>query len=696
MINGLLILSALLLSSNKTVETEDSIASKNIKLDEIVIKSFKQDKEFRLSPISVSTANSSFISSHNITAIKDFSSFIPNLFMPDYGSKLTSPVYIRGIGSKINSPSVGLYVDGIPYFEKSAFDFNFTEVSKIEVLRGPQGTLYGRNTMGGIINVYTKSPLKYQGTNAEASIGNYGLMNYGLSHYGKANEKLGYSLSANHMKSKGFFTNEYSGEKADNSESWDGKIRLIWKPGKNWQLGMSSSFDRSLEGGYPYAICDKTTGKPGNVNYNNYSYYRRSLSTTGATINYSGSRFSINSQTAFQYLSDHQGVDQDFSTTSTYFALQHQKQHLISEELNIKSTDSYSYSYKWLFGAFGFYQGIDNTVILEYLSKDYSTYKYYDTPTIGAALYHQSIFEDFLIRRLSVTLGIRYDYEHSSNDYKYQKLQNGEFNNVNNLEDKLHFSQLTPKIAVQYTFLSSGMLYANVSKGYKTGGFNTSFDDESERSFKPESSWNYEIGAKHPFLDKRLNAEVAFFWIDWKNQQIHQTIASGKGSLLKNAGRSTSKGVELSFHYNPINGLLLNASYGYTHATFRDYRDERKGIDYSHNYLPLVPSHTVGASISYTRFNPFPFIDQFTINMDFNGTGKIYWKEDNRVSQPFYGILNANASIRKKIVTLGIWAKNITNTHYNSFYFESMGNGLAQKGRPFTIGGKIAISINPK
>lgn len=85
--------------------------------------------------------------------------------MPDYGSKLTSPVYIRGIGSKINAPSIGLYVDGIPYFEKSAFDFDFNEVDRIEVLRGPQGTLYGRNTMGGIINVYTKSPLKYEGTN---------------------------------------------------------------------------------------------------------------------------------------------------------------------------------------------------------------------------------------------------------------------------------------------------------------------------------------------------------------------------------------------------------------------------------------------------------------------------------------------------------------------------------------------------
>ena len=92
--------------------------------------------------------------------------------MPDYGSKQTSPIYIRGIGSKINAPSVGLYVDGIPHFENSAFDIDLSNISQIEILRGPQGTLYGRNTIGGIINIYTKSPLTYQGTTFKVGAGN--------------------------------------------------------------------------------------------------------------------------------------------------------------------------------------------------------------------------------------------------------------------------------------------------------------------------------------------------------------------------------------------------------------------------------------------------------------------------------------------------------------------------------------------
>ena len=163
----------------------DTTKVRQVELNEVVVRSFKQNRDLRLEPLSASSVTGTAIQNKNITGIKEFSSFIPNLFMPDYGSKLTSPVYIRGIGSKINAPSVGLYVDGIPYFEKSAFDFDFAEIDRVEVLRGPQGTLYGRNTMGGIINVYTKSPLKFQGTNASISNGTYGAREYALSRYAK-------------------------------------------------------------------------------------------------------------------------------------------------------------------------------------------------------------------------------------------------------------------------------------------------------------------------------------------------------------------------------------------------------------------------------------------------------------------------------------------------------------------------------
>ena len=114
----------------------DTTKVRQVELNEVVVRSFKQNRDLRLEPLSASSVTGTAIQNKNITGIKEFSSFIPNLFMPDYGSKLTSPVYIRGIGSKINAPSVGLYVDGIPYFEKSAFDFDLDEVRVLDAFGG--------------------------------------------------------------------------------------------------------------------------------------------------------------------------------------------------------------------------------------------------------------------------------------------------------------------------------------------------------------------------------------------------------------------------------------------------------------------------------------------------------------------------------------------------------------------------------
>lgn len=689
----IIILSVLAIQTawSQQVALPDTSFMRNVQMNEVVIQSFKQQQDLKVAPVAASTLTGTAIKNRNAMNIKELSGFIPNLFMPDYGSKLTSPVFIRGIGSKINSPSVGLYVDGIPYFEKSAFDFDFSEIARMEVLRGPQGTLYGRNTMGGIINIYTKSPFRYEGTTIGASLGSYMQQNYNLSHYQKVSEKFGFAVSGNYNQTDGFFTNQYTGEKADDSQSGSARLRLEWKPKESFSIGLTSTYDRTKQGGYPYAVCDSLTLRPGEVNYNDYSYYKRSISTTGLSVKWDGKGYSIQNQTAFQYISDHQGVDQDFTPKSIYFARQDMKQKMFSEEFNIKST--INTRYKWLFGVFGFWQGVDNTVPMDYLSKGYTTLKEYDIPTYGVALYHQSTFDDILVKGLSFTMGLRYDYEKASNDYIYHKVTDGKRELMEQFKSDLSFSQLTPKFTLEYIFPSSGLVYASVTKGYKTGGFNTSFEREEDRTFEPETSWNYEIGAKHPFVDKRFSAEFILFWIDWRNQQIYQMLATQNGQLLRNAGKSVSKGVEVSLQGNPMNGLMFQINYGYTHATFKKYEDERKGINYNGNHLPLVPKHTLAVGVDYTIFNPCRLIERLTFSANYTGTGSIYWKEDNRKKQDSYGLLNGKVSASKGIVTLVLWAKNITNTQYNTYYFESGGNGLAQAGRPFTLGGNVQIQF---
>jgi len=141
-----------------STNAEGTISNDTIKLlnlnEVIVTSSTKETNQFKQIPAAASIVTPQAISGRQITAIKDITAYVPNLYIPNYGSKMTSAIYLRGIGTRASGQSIGLYVDDMPYFDKSTFDFELSDIQRIEVLRGPQGTLYGRNAMGGIINIY--------------------------------------------------------------------------------------------------------------------------------------------------------------------------------------------------------------------------------------------------------------------------------------------------------------------------------------------------------------------------------------------------------------------------------------------------------------------------------------------------------------------------------------------------------------
>ncbi|WP_321437812.1 TonB-dependent receptor [uncultured Bacteroides sp.] len=667
----------------------DTLSKPHVVLDEVVVTSYKEKKNIREIPASVSLIPLSEIRNKNILGMKDISSAIPNLFIPDYGSKLTSPIYIRGIGSKINVPSVGLYVDGVPFFDKSVFDFDINEVDRIEVLRGPQGTLYGRNTMGGIINVYTKNPLAYNGGTLSATVANYGQTQFSGSYYGKLSDSFGYSLSGNYKHSDGFFKNDYTGSEADNLNAASGKLKLYWRKSARFNANLLVNYENSDQGGYPYALIDKTTGKIGNVNYNDYSSYRRGVLTSGLTMNYSFDHFLLKSVTGYQYFDDRQAIDQDFTPKEVYFVTQKQRQHMISQELEMRSLGDKRYS--WLNGFFAFHQGTTNTINVKSAAP---TVKDYDAPTDGFAFYHQSTLKDLLFKKLSATVGVRFDYEKAKQDYNYAKIVSGAIQPVQALNTNLEFTQLTPKFSLQYQFTPVNMTYATVTRGYKTGGFNTSFDVAEDQTFKPEYSWNYEVGGKFSCFGDRLKGDLSLFYIDWDNQQISQPVTSaGKvvGSMLRNAGKSYSKGAELTMQGRIYKGLNLQMSYGYTEAKFRSY--QYGSADYSGNFIPYIPGQTLMLGGDYTLNLHSKYVDRVVFSTQYIGTGKLYWNETNAASQGYYGILNGKVSAHKGNLTVDLWTKNATSQKYTAFYFEMTGNSFGQKGRPMTFGTTLTFTL---
>lgn len=679
--------------ANNPDQKPDSIAM-SYSVNEVVIQSFKANDKVSSEPISASVLSAQIIKDRNITNIKDVSAFVPNFFVPEYGSKMTSPAYIRGIGSRINSPSVGLYVDGIPYFDRSTFDFNLNDVERIEVLRGPQGTIYGRNTMGGIINVYTKSPFRYQETNLQLGVGSYGNYSLGGSHYHKIGDSFGYALSANVEHGDGYFKNKFTGKKADGITSTAQRIRLSWRAKHNLYLHLTSAYEYSDQDGYPYGIYNPKSNSIDSINYNRASYFRRNMSTTGLNVDYTSHTFRLASQTSFQYFDGHQGLDQDFMPQDLFYVNFRQAQRMYSQEINIKSIDRDQSKYKWLFGVFGFYQNYSTDNNIQYIQEKYVSLQQINSPTKGIALFHQSVFDHFLVDGLSATIGVRYDLEQIKAYSLFTTLAAGKDPKVTKDQaDRATYSQFTPKASLAYTFPTGELVYATLTRGYKAGGFNNTAQLEEDLSFKPEYSWNYEIGTKASCFNNLIYTDFSLFYIDWRNQQVAQYQPNGRGFVQRNAGQSSSKGVELTLHVNPINNLSFQLNYGYTYAKFEKYQSNDTTI-YTGKLLPMVPRNTFSAATNYSlKMGNNSILDKLIFNAQYSGLGSLYWREDNIAKQKFYGSINAKVTAVRGNLSVEFWTKNIGDTHYVSYFFASMGGNYAQMGKPFTCGMNVNLKF---
>lgn len=775
----------------------------------IVIATPKENNRLRQQPLSATSFSQGDMRNNSVTSVKSLSGLVPNLFIPDYGSKLTTSVYVRGIGSRINTPAVGLYVDNIPFIDKSAFDFNYSDIERIDVLRGPQGTLYGRNTMGGLIRVFTKSPFSYQGTDINLGAATYNNYKASVNHYHRISDKFAFSAGAFYEHEGGFFENvARNNEKIDKGDEVGGRMRAIWLPKDNLKLDFTVNYEYSNQGGYPYQLTSLSEtdiyyqdlkGDLGKVAYNNECGYMRHLLNGGLNLEHQADNFILSSVTGFQYLKDEMNLDQDFTRKNVYTMSQRQNSKTISEEIVLKSKPGRRW--QWTTGVSGFYQWLDTegpvtfhedgvnwlnntinsnankympeipmgpTMSMKMVFSDVINGNtlnipgYFKTPVFNTAIFHQSTFNDlFGAEGLSFTVGLRMDYENLKMNYnsgvnythtyslsgdmgsrKITMIPETEFSqNVKYEGDLGHdYIQLLPKFAIQYDFNNNNNIYATVSKGYRSGGYNIQMfsdilqndmksnnmsdvakktietldkmpagmiseemkqkiigmmngmaqkvetDVKSTTLYKPEYSWNYEIGSHMTMFDGRLQADVAAFYMDTHDQQISRFAASGLGRITVNAGKSRSIGGELALKAQITDAFSLNGNYGYTHATFTDYvvSDE---VNYNGNYVPFVPQHTFNIGGQYIfRMKSGAWLDNIMLNANYKGAGRVYWTEQNNAYQNLYGTLNGRISLNKGNGQIGIWINNALNTKYQAFYFESMNRGFAQMGRPMQIG----------
>ncbi len=655
-----------------------------IKMNEVIIDAGKTNLKVQKIPVSATAVSAREIEILKIDNLTNLNGFIPNLFMPEHGTRLNTDIYIRGIGVSKGEPSVGVYVDDIPYFDSGTVNFELADIKKIEVLRGPQGTLYGRNTMGGLIKVYTPEPGPKLGGKLKLDYGNYNQQKAVGSLNLPVSDQFAVLLDGAYAHQDGFFTNEYDGSHPDQSDTYSGRIKMAYRINDKLQLRWVTGYEKSTQDGFPYAVYDTETQTTSPINYNDPSLYDREFLSNGLLLNYEATHFDVRLTGSFQQLKDLYLIDQDFLPASIYFVDVARDNKAYVEELTFKAkADS---KVQWIAGLFSFQRQLfkDVTFDLTSASGIMSFLKTYDQDIDGGAIFGQARYP---IGKFALTGGLRYDMEKSRMAYNYDLLYAG--SNIHK-DDFIHFlsyDQLLPKFSVAYYPNENITLYTTLSKGYKAGGFNATIERPEDEVYNPEYSWNYEAGIKSVWLNDRLTANLSVFYIDWQDQQVVQSVPSGHGIMIKNAGQSESKGIEFESRYRFNRSFNLAASFGYTDAQFIDYKKDET-TDYSGNLLPLVPEYTLGVLANYKYFVQSDLIKYILFNVNYKYFGKYYWDVDNIAYQDPYGLLNANISVAMKKFTVGLWGKNLTDANYNRYYFtiSTLNKAYAEPAKPTQLG----------
>ena len=727
-------------------------------LDEvIVVAQPKESVKLRRQPLSSSVFTDNELTSLNVRDISGLSYFVPSMSIPAYGSRLTSSTYMRGIGSRSGNPAVGVYYDNIPLVNKSSFNSHFYGIDRVDVLRGPQGTLYGMNTEGGLMRVYSKNPMNYQGTDLRLSLATGLQSDVEIAHYHRPSDKFAFSTSAFYSGQKGFFDNTYLNEHADLSNEFGGKARLVWLPADGWNIDFTTDYQYVNQNGFPYGEYDSETKHFNEPQTTLLNGYKRQMVNSGLHVTYTTPSLLFASTTSHQYLYDQMVMDQDYLPEDYLQLEQRQKMNAITQELSLRSlgggiwnhASGVFFSKQWLKtdGPVYFGEAMNNKILTNMgmpaamaqmlsISDNYvpGTFR---TPQWNVGVYHESHIK--LFDRLTLTLGLRYDYQKVSIDYATQSMftltgkgtmmmpgQGGQMiqipvdftskfvSRLENQTDK-GYSELLPKFGLTLDLGSGSNLYAVVSKGFRAGGYNIQmFSDifsneqreigkgfaamakgdmtvehtaedyakvEETITYKPETSWNYELGTHLNLFGGKLHADAAVYYMRVRDLQLSVMAGDyGYGRQMINAGRSSSCGLELSLRGTALdNRFTWAATYGYTHSQLLDYED---------NQVPFIPTHTFSAMTDYR-------IGKFTFGLNVAGNGPTYWDVENEYRQKLYATLGAHAMVDFGCIKLNVWGRNLTDTKYNTMLVNSSIDGtnrsFAQQGNPLQVGADIIM-----
>lgn len=686
-INRALLSSCCLLSLSLTVSP---VFADESKIDVITVTAEKRDASLMEVPSSISAKTSQELQDAEVVSITDLGQQVPNLHIFTWGGRRDNNLFIRGVGPGLfTDPTVGFYVDGVSYSGNGMFDMDLADIERVEVLRGPQGTLYGGNSLAGIINIITKKPGDFSEGSVRATVDDLGRKKLSGSFSAPLIENtLYFGAAASTQQDDGHLTNIYNNQDFGERDDTSGRFKLRWTPNERWETNLVIDAERFRGDSYAMGNADAIKNNPDQINHNYHGIDDRDSIGVSLSVEWQGDTVNVTSITGWRDWESINSADQDTGTMAGYVFHQYteEEQKQLSQELRISSnTDS---DLQWIGGLYAYQT--DFTVDA-FSDIDYSAFgwggPYVDTidtekDNSGYAVFGQLDYS--ITDQITLTAGLRLDKEtRESNQYRNNQSQ-GE---VVSVVGKMRFDEWLPKIGLSYQHQDGSLTYGSVSKGYRAGGFDHLYPDQNNPTYDSETSINYELGHKTYALDGRLSLSAALFWIDIKDQQIQQLIASTNKIVTDNAGEGRSYGLELETLYKPTPNWLLSLGVSTTHAEFKEYAScsfTDPSISCNGNKMTYTPDFTINAAAQ----NRYPLNEQFDLftRVDIQHIDNYFFDAQNTFEQDAYQLVNLKFGVEAENWQIYAWAKNALDEYYSSTEFDFGAGHTAEAGDPRSIG----------
>ncbi|NJL87503.1 MAG: TonB-dependent receptor [Leptolyngbyaceae cyanobacterium SM1_1_3] len=652
-------------------------------------------------PLSLTVIPQQTLEDAQINDLTGISRNTPNFsfFPTNAGGSDFSYYSIRGLNNfnfLVSQDSVGYYIDDVPFDFGAFLDLGLLDLERVEVLRGPQSTLYGRSSPAGVVNIISRAPTNVSEFRAAGSYGNYNFRDVQLS-YSDAliPDQLAFRLAGAYRARDGVFQNQTLDRSVGQREQLLGRAQLLWTPSEEWNVSFNTYVNDANNGDPVFTRQD--ADNPFETFKAVDGFVRLDSNTQALRIGYSGTGFRATSITARRFsrqevlAGDSFSPPLDFARSNIDFS-----STVWTQEIRLQSPENGDDRFRWLLG--GYYESrafdVGNDAV------DYTALGagFFGLPAAGQdrviadlsrttyAVFGQVDYSP--VDPLTLFAGLR--FESSNFDLDRQRVfQTADSVTVTNprVQQADSSSEVIPRFGLQYRFSPNVMAYATIAKGYRPDGFNYRADTEDIRRYQEEITWTYETGVKLSWLDNRLTANLSIFHNDVQGYQVLLTDNFGFFRNIASADVNAT-GLEFEVAAQPLEGLDFVFGLGYVNSRFTRYQNPLTGADFNDNRVPFAPNITYNAAVQYRA--PIGIFAR----LELQGYGTTFFDDANQVKQDPFALVNLRLGYEWQDYGVYLFANNLLDTRYitSGFQFPPP-NITAGFGEPVTYGLQVRAAF---